>query len=644
MGKIFKKFNSLATVSVSITIGSLVIGLGINIAWADWTPPSGNPPEGSIAAPINISSASQYKEGGLMLGGTSGPGSYKLNVQGTAYITENLDMDSGLNIKGNILATGTSGTQSVGSDASPFDALWIKSDLATSGIQFDVASGNAGFKYNNSGGQFEFWRTSAIMTLSDAGDLNVVGNAVIDQGLTVDTNTLVVDATDNQVGIGTADPGESLDVASGNVEITTGNLTVGSSTFTPGTKINVGSLAVPVSGIGLIASSSDNYGVMAYSTGTGAIALSAYAPNGYGAYGKTDSLTYTGIYGETTAVGTTIDEGIAIYGKGAGIVIGGGAGADINNVPTNPGTFSTAVFGKGGQLSGNYTDHFNSFGVYGDSGDINEPPDDKNIYTYGVYGKAGDITNASASSNAHTYGVFGEASTSVDPDGLSYAGWFEGDTVINGNLTIGDPASPFMTIDQAGGKVGIGAASPLVKLHVQANDGEAGVYGIAGDSGAAIPDGPLITVAGVYGGGGNPSSGWNYGVYGKAGPPSSSGTTVAVAGMSDPGGGNTYAGYFYGPVKIINNSSALGTLDVQGEATLRSNVAIAGDLKNYGGLEVINGSTGATCTGAEPSSYDQGTMFICRHCVAVPGALKFELMIRVGDRWFSVVQDDYGSC
>ena len=54
--------------------------------------------------------------------------------------------------------------------------------------------------------------------LADSADKDIAGTLTLD-GLTVDTNTLHVDATNNRVGIGTSSPSVDLDVASSNATI-----------------------------------------------------------------------------------------------------------------------------------------------------------------------------------------------------------------------------------------------------------------------------------------------------------------------------------------------------------------------------------------------------------------------------------------
>ena len=68
------------------------------------------------------------------------------------------------------------------------------------------------------------------MRINSTGNLVVNNAATITGDLTVDTSTLKVDSTNNRVGILTASPAQSLDIASGNLQVRTGG-TVFSDTF-----------------------------------------------------------------------------------------------------------------------------------------------------------------------------------------------------------------------------------------------------------------------------------------------------------------------------------------------------------------------------------------------------------------------------
>jgi hypothetical protein len=94
--------------------------------------------------------------------------------------------------------------------------------------------------------------TNPSYSFLGSGTLAVAGSQTIANNLTVDTNTLFVDATNNRVGIGTASPGVSLDVLStGNVFEFTRNYTVDANTVrTIGTFTREYSAGAGADGIG----------------------------------------------------------------------------------------------------------------------------------------------------------------------------------------------------------------------------------------------------------------------------------------------------------------------------------------------------------------------------------------------------------
>ena len=88
----------------AILIG-IILGLGLGIVKA-WTEPASSPPEGNLAAPINVGSTGQFKSGGLLLNsggatngliveygnvgiGTTNPGTSKLKVAGLIESSSN---------------------------------------------------------------------------------------------------------------------------------------------------------------------------------------------------------------------------------------------------------------------------------------------------------------------------------------------------------------------------------------------------------------------------------------------------------------------------------------------------------------------------------------------------------------------------
>jgi len=146
----------------------------------------------------------------------------------TASPSETLDVVGNAEINGNIIVSGTVDGRDVATDGTKLDGIEAGADVT------DTANVTAAGALMDS----ELASISSVKALNQ-------GVATTDSpsfaGLTVDTNTLYVDATNNRVGIGTATPTEALDVV-GNAEIN-GNIIVsgtvdGRDVATDGTKLD----------------------------------------------------------------------------------------------------------------------------------------------------------------------------------------------------------------------------------------------------------------------------------------------------------------------------------------------------------------------------------------------------------------------
>jgi hypothetical protein len=165
-----------------------------------------------------------YSTGNLVLSGTSDSGE-KLQVNGTAKITGattiggNLTVNSGNNI--NLQNASANSTLSIyNSGASGSSILNINSTiLATNNLNnvyaINSSGANYGFIINESSTSFSLGYGPTLTTKGTAAlTWNTSGAVTIASNLTVDTNTLFVDATNNRVGIGTTSPLSALHVAS----------------------------------------------------------------------------------------------------------------------------------------------------------------------------------------------------------------------------------------------------------------------------------------------------------------------------------------------------------------------------------------------------------------------------------------------
>jgi hypothetical protein len=147
-----------------------------------------------------------YSTGNLAIGSAAGDSGERLQVTGTAKITGAATFSSSVTALESIYPTNKS---------SGFSAT----SIFKNGNKLIIAGGSVGIQFNNS------TNTSALGNVFDDGNfyigttatnsgykLDVEGTMRVTSNLTVDTNTLFVDATNNRVGIGKTNPSVPLDV------------------------------------------------------------------------------------------------------------------------------------------------------------------------------------------------------------------------------------------------------------------------------------------------------------------------------------------------------------------------------------------------------------------------------------------------
>jgi len=291
------------------------------------------------------------------------------------------------------------------------------------------------------------------------------------------------------------------------------------------------------------------------------------------------------------------------------------------------------------------------------------------------------------------YGVVG-FDTSADVDSPVFngpagtlAGLFQGSVEIvpsyggNGDLTVDTDT---FVVNSSTNRVGIGVASPIVKLHTVGVDDQSVIYAQAGTN--TMWDGydgsPTAIVAGVYGeggtitypNGGDPDIGWNFGVFGKAGDPGT-GRSVGVMGVGFEGGGDTYAGWFDGYTKVEGQLSIIGPTTIEGSAeisgdiigysdlnltgdinmdltadsdiTLTGSIDAGGDITYMGKLIMTGGLPaleGGTSCDVSPSNYAEGTMFVCYYCASPSADRTHAVMVRMNGVWKSMGSVKGDSC
>ena len=426
MKKILKKFNKIAIISFSIAVISVIVGLGVNIVFAAWSSPSQTPPGGDIAAPINISDADQYKDGKLRIGSVGSPGGYTLYVDGDSFVN------------GNVISGGSA--FSLGKEGEiPWQSLWVATDsdsgTLVEGIHF--AEPTIGIRYDISSDQFDFYKDGNILSIGDKGDVNAAGGITAMGGMNIDSNTLVVDNTNNRIGIGTSTPSHSLDIESGDAVIENGRLLIGDASF-PNTEatLYVGTKSTPVLTLGAIQAYSNNSTPSAlatiYAENMGSnwkAAVQGVGISGHGVKGYTYTGSRVGVYGTNNAYSLNTYNASAVKGKNAYIFGSNTYGDASNNAVT------TGVEGRGASTN-------RSLGY---------------IDSYGVLAIAGIASADSALESINTYGLYAVEGLE-EFGGVSYAGYFEGDVHITGDLTMDD-----------GVNVGIGTTNLTEALRVKGN-------------------------------------------------------------------------------------------------------------------------------------------------------------------------------
>jgi hypothetical protein len=140
---------------------------------------------------------------------TNAQGAASLTTDGRFYVDQIIDAGVGLRVAG----AATTGNYLRGNGTN-----FVSSGLLASDISGTISDGNlsSNVALLNATQTFTGAKTfSAVLTASAAGTgLSVTNNAVVGGNLTVDTNTLFVDAANNRVGIRTTSPGAPLQIAS----------------------------------------------------------------------------------------------------------------------------------------------------------------------------------------------------------------------------------------------------------------------------------------------------------------------------------------------------------------------------------------------------------------------------------------------
>ena len=108
--------------NLKVIILSTIVVLGINVIYGAWTDPTANPTGGNTEAPINVSSVSQTKQGGLNV---SGPlwADGGLYSQYNTYLAGSLRINNGSQGTGKVLTSDADGFVSWQSNTSSSDSF-----------------------------------------------------------------------------------------------------------------------------------------------------------------------------------------------------------------------------------------------------------------------------------------------------------------------------------------------------------------------------------------------------------------------------------------------------------------------------------------------------------------------------------------
>lgn len=335
---LFKNLKFLISCSLAVSIISIVLGLVIHIAQAGWEePPDEPPPGGGIEAPLNVSDINQAKKGGLLLGGTTNPGSYILDVRGNAYVS------------GNIL-----GNQSIGDKDTLWSSLWLKN---AGKINFDSDANY--LQYNN---EYQFNIANASKLTIGASGISVPGGG---------SNKFRVD------------------VATGSLDINGGDIAVTSTT-------GGGNQYGKIEGYG----TGSLYGVYGETDTASMAGIGGYSITGHGVYGRTSNSGSYGVYGYIDSLSNNLNtagagvkgEAVNANGNSDKFSIGvRGIGGSASSFSKN--FTSLGVFGSGGDIKNPASGEQKAIGLFGQAG----AAQGANAKTYGVYGKEGNEVNSGTS-------------------------------------------------------------------------------------------------------------------------------------------------------------------------------------------------------------------------------------------------------
>lgn len=295
---------------------------------AAWEQPTAAPTGGNVDAPINVSSANQWKVGGLAVGSTSENTTYKLYSAGSLGVVGASDLQGTLKVTG---AADLQSTLTVQNAASFQSTISVKGE----------ATFNGGLRAY-SGTSTRLWVYNGDNTSPGKVFIN---NAPADPKAI--NASLVVGGRSGGVSI-YAGSGSSYGVYSNGV-------------------------------IGLYSRGSTSYGIYAATSATGSSAIYGLGGNSRGVMASGGNASYAGIEASHTQVGTSFGKSIAIRAQGAS-----------SSASPSGDQYSYGVYGVGGNTSGTAAGTRKTYAIYGQAGNLSSGTAD--TVTYGVYGDDGTYT------------------------------------------------------------------------------------------------------------------------------------------------------------------------------------------------------------------------------------------------------------
>jgi len=394
------------------------------------------------------------------------PSTYKFAVSGGVYL-------NGTTTLNNNLLTGVGNIQ-------------IADPGAREGIEWLTGNGWAIYEspntLTNAAGNLQFTRYVAavdtrLMTLDTSGNLDITGSATVATSLTVDTNTLYVDPTNNRVGVGTTTPThrvQILQTQNADTQVRITNADVGASA----SATYLLNLAGANAGFELLGSgASESNQAKVYNSGAGGLVLQADNASGFIAFRAGGSTAASERVRITAAgevgIGTSPSYPLHIVRTFTGT---GDTFAQYNNITVTPSAPSTASYAgmsvalsdTGGNLTGN---------LRGGYFQVTHAGTATLAAAVGVYGQS-NISGTGGVTNAFAFYAAGPSNTSTGVMASAYGIYIPVQKGTNVTTGYGVYQDSTADINYFNGSTGVGTLPGSYKFAVSGTsyfDGDVGI-------------------------------------------------------------------------------------------------------------------------------------------------------------------------